>query len=77
MCELSTQDQWDEGRRSQSTLRIKTPFSINLNMKKPEYQINERWKKKNTENNTTEGHIGMQIESNTNKLQRINENLLT
>lgn len=37
-----------------------------------EFQINARWK-----SNTTEGHIGMQIESNTNKLHRINENLLT
>lgn len=33
--------------------------------------------RKTPENNITDGQIGMQIESNTNKLHRINENLLT
>lgn len=39
--------------------------------------MHEKAVERREEENTTEGHIGMQIESNTNKLHRINENLLT
>lgn len=46
--------------------------------KKMEYKsMHEKAVERREEENTTEGHIGMQIESNTNKLHRINENLLT